>query len=474
MPTAAPTAPAAPAAVVPPSSQPTPNASPTTTPQTAPAAAPAATQAQEPPKRIGSKIWQNLIDAESGKQPEEKPKEAAAPAKTEVKPEPTQTAPTAPDKPIKATKRAAITKRPELPKEATSTPASVAPAPAQPELEPDLLEEEKQFLADAEEAEKHLPEVKGIAEKTKKFIREHQKYLEKHPEIDGDPEAEAAYEKWLTTNRPTLNEKQQRTLVERRIAEQVGKPLHEETAKLKHELFVRDREPVIQNEGRQKMTELYNTVIPDEITAFAKQHGNEAAKKEFADEINLVSAVVNVAVADYQELLRLSEKDPRTGRPMAEPVISLNDPRYTPEVARQKYDQHERLAGIISRVNEDFRNNAPQAQLVRDGKWFCTRDEWNAGYSKHPDKFWTFDNKEIAQRAMSWIKPAIEGRIKQYREEMTARGWQRRPLATPPAVAPTPTSSPAPSPSPVPSLSPNNGGAPQTRGARLASNLNKA
>lgn len=469
MPDAAPPA-AAPEAAVPvtPANTPTPA---TNTPVTPPSGDAKATGR-------GTRIFSLLAEeaaAEPGKPVEKKDPPAKAEAtpadKTEVK-----TTPASEEKPIKATRKAPISKRPELPKETAPVAQPVAATPVSAKDDSDwesqLVDEEKQLLADAAEAEKFLPARKGLKEAAKKFVREHQKYLEKHQDIDSDPEEKAAYETWLAKNRPALSEAEQRTVSENRIADKVTKPWEDKYSEIEHELFKRDREPELRQYTERIKSDLNSTAIPAEIMEFAKQHGADVAKQQYSEELKVVNAIVNTAASDYEELIRLQTVNPKNGRPLSVPLIgqpgiAKDDPRLL---------QHERLEVMIKTVTDEFKNTASQKELVRDGKWFVTRDEWNSLPDSARGQYWTFNNQEIGQRALAWVPSAVDITIKQTREEMQNRGWERKKFTPPaapltPAVPPQPTrSAPGPNTSPVPPVSGSNGAA-QTAGSRIASVL---
>lgn len=444
---------AAPAAAVPPSTPATPPASPASTPLAAPAADPKTTGR-------GSRIF-NLLAAESASEPG-KPAEkktspdassaAATPPADGNKPE-TPATPAADDQQIKARKPKAISKRPDP---TPATPAAqpvtaTTPQTPAPDAGEDLIDEEKQYLADAEEAERFLPTRKGLKEQVRKFFKEHQTYLEKHPDLESDDQetrsdAEQKYESWIKSHRPVLTDAEQRTVSEGRIAARVSKPLEEKTQQLEHEIFVRDEEPKIDQRVKSDTTGIMATAMPKDVLDFAEKYGVEAAKARFQDEITVVNSVVNNALAAYKEFLRLEAKDPKTGRFLTSPVLDKNkDPA--------RYELHQKMGHITDYIDNDFKENSTQKDLVRDGKWFCTRAEWNSGFNRQPDRFWTFTNAEIAKRSLNFVKPAIDMAIEQNQSSLKARGLQRVPFTPPaaPAIPPTPTNTPpGPGSSPVP------------------------
>lgn len=461
---------AAPAAAVPPSA-------PATPPATAPASAPPATPPAGDVKvqGRGSRIF-SLLAAESASEPgkpaakTEPPASAAAtPATPAADGKPSATPPVE-DPQIRAKKPRAIAKRPD-PTPATPTPAATpaaTPVATAPESDDDLIEEEKQLLADAEEAERHLPSRKGLKDQVRKFLREQTKYLDKHPDLESDDqetraEAEKEFDTWLRKNRPVLTDVEQRSVTEGRIAAKVRQPLEEKTQQLEHEIFVRDEEPKIEQRVRNETKDVMVSVMPKEVMEFAEKYGVEAARSRYADEITVVNTVVNNASAAYREFLRLEAKDPKTGRYLTSPVLDrAKDP--------ERFDLHEKMAKITDYIDNDFKENSTQKDLVRDGKWFCTRVEWNAGYSKSPERFWTFTNAEIAKRSLDFVKPAIDTAIARNQTSLKARGLQRVPFVPPaaPAAAPTATNTPpGPGSSPVPP--PLNGAPPAaTPGGRLS------
>ncbi len=435
----------------------------------APAAAPAA-PSTPPAEGRGNRLFSLLaaeMEVPPGKKPEKKSEPAAAPAAPATPAATPAATPSADDKPIKATRKAPISKRPELPTTpvaaAQVSPVAATPAKDDSDWETQLVDEEKQLIEDAKEAEKHLPTRKGLTEQAKKFVKANQQYLEKHPEIENDPDEKSAYEVWLKKNRPSLSESEQRTVSENRIAARVARPFEEKTEKLEHELFVRDQEPVIRQQREKVASEINSAAIPQEIMEFAQKYGVDTARKEFADELKVVNTIVSAATGDYEELIRLATVNPNNGRPLATPATNQSDP---------KFPQHERLGVIIDKVNDDFKANAKEKELLRDGKWFVTRAEWNSLPASARNQYWTFTNREIATRSLEWVKPAVAGAIKQNQESLAARGYERRKFVPPaapaaPAVPPQPTrSASGPSPSPVPSSTPNSG-KPPTVGSRL-------
>ena len=432
MSTPAPSSAATPAAVpAVPSSQPTPAAS-----------APATPEGDPKSTGRGTRLF-GLLAAEAevppGTKPDAKKPDAAAPATPapdgkDAKPDPAAPAAPAPDeKPITAKKTKAIAKRPDLP---TSAPAA-APAPvraptAAAPADDDLIDEEKQLIEEATEAEKFLPGRKGLAEQTRKFVKAHAKFIETHPDIETDPDEKAAYDAFLRTNRPSLSPAEQRTITESRIAANVSRPFEQKTAQLEHEIYVRDQEPVFRDQRQRVTSELNTAAIPNEIMEFAQKHGADVAKREFADELGVVNEIVSLAASDYDELIRLDTYNPKGGRPISTPAQDEKDP---------KYAQHQRLLGIVNKVDSDFKETAKQNELLRDGKWFVTREEWANLPPAERGNYWKFTNREVGTRMLQWVKPAVEILIANRRQDFERRGYERRkyvPPAAPAAAAPAP------------------------------------
>ncbi len=447
--------------------------------QPAPVVAPvAATPAPDAkPAGRGSKLF-GLLAAEAEvppgtkpevKKPEVKPAAAPATPAPDGKDPAAAPAPAADtgEKPIRAVKTKAIDKRPGLP---TSTQAAAAPAAAPatasaaPESDADLIDEEKQMIEEATEAEKYLPGRKGLVDKTRKFIRAHQKFIEAHPDIESDPDEKAAYNAFLKANRPAISASEQRTITENRITAKVAQPFEQKAAEMEHQLYVRDQEPIMRDQRQRVSSELNSVAMPAEVLEFAQKYGVEVAKKEFAGELKAVQEVVAVASEDYDELVRLETYNPKGGRPLSTPARDEKDPKFV---------QHQRLLGIMQKVDGDFKETAKQSELLRDGKWFVTREEWDGIPVAERHKFWHFTNREVATRMLQWVKPAVEARIAQRRQQYAEDGYERRkyvPPAPAPAAPPVPVRSPSgPGASPVPA--PSGAQPPATAGSRLLSAL---
>lgn len=453
-----------------------------TPPQSAPVSPASAPAADTPPAKpaIGSakeegsrahRLFQRLAD----NAPEAREDSAPVVAPEKPKEELVKPAATAePEKPIKVTKK--VAKRPDLPVNQPPPVASV-PAPQAPVTQPahaassnwedDLLDEERAALEDARFAEQAFPEHKGLAARYEKFLKEHKEFLDKNPDVeDSDPR----YQK-LLTSRPELSIKDRRRITEARVSEGVKKQYQPEIEDLRHELYVRDEEPRIQEEGRRLVEEISESALPKEMHDFYKTNGVAKLRENYPDEWDVVSRIVTAASEDAKELLRITRVNPKTGRPVAKVAADRSDP---------KWEQHERLAKLVDQVCEEFKNTGGDA-LRRDGKWFVTREEWANLPANARSQYWTFTNSpdhigEIIGHAKKWIPGAVESTIKQRRAELERRGYQRRSAVAPaaPSTPPTPVasaSSPRSAPIPSASASP---GTTESRGSMLARRLNGA
>lgn len=392
----------------------------------------------------------------------EKPAEPAAPAKA---PEP--------EKPIKVSKAKAA-KRPDLPVAQTPPPA-VPPAPAastpapSKNWEENLLDEERAALEDARFAEENFPEHRGLADRMGRFFKEHQEFLEKNPDVEDD---DPAYKKVLAL-KPDISVADRRRIINARAAQEVKKGIEPELNDLRHELYVRDEEPRIRQEGDRLFSELAENALPEEMRKIYKEKGLAELQKNYADEMEVAGTIIRAATDDAEELLRITRVNPKTGRPLAKIAENPSDPKFV---------QHERLAKIVDDVCDEFLKTGTERELLREGKWFVTREEWGRLQPAERSKFWTFTNsekdiKEVIDRAKRWIPNAIDTAIKTRQQEFERRGWRRHREVAPapaPSTPPQPVSSVStPRPAPVPSPSAP-ATTPETRGMSLAKRLQNA
>ena len=363
--------------------------------------------------------------------------------------------PVEPEKPVKVAKKAP--KRPDLPiqkEEPAAAPAS-APAPtAAPESdwEESLMDEEKAALEDARFAEKVNPKHKGLADKMGKFLREQKKFLEANP---GAEEDDSAYKAILAT-RPNLTTSDKREIAEARVEERVSKKYEPRLNDLQHEIYVRDEEPKVDAEAAQIRQYLAHNALPKDMLTVFKEKGLPVLQKEYADELEIAGGLINTVVDDAKELLRITRINPKTQRSLGEVAADPSHP---------KWQQHERIAKMVSEVCTDFQKHAPQDEQVRNGKWFVTREEWGKLPANARGQFWTFTNsqehvREMINRALGWVPDAVTERLKARQDELKAKGYVRQraeptpaPAATPPVASSSPAT-PRPSPSPAPSTTP--------------------
>ncbi len=356
----------------------------------------------------------------------------------------TPAAPAAPEGGIRS-RKPAPPKRPDLPLATPAAPpAAPAAAPKPPEsdeeFEKGLVEGEKQMIDDARSAEKfNGAKHKGLVEKTKTFIKAHQKFLEDHPDIE---ENDPAYLKFLTDNRPSLSKTDAREIEENRIAERARGPVDERVNKLEHEIFVRDETPKIEQFATQTYQQLAREALPKEIQDLIKEKGSltKEIQEQYADELETAHNIFSVVADDLKEFKKIATVHPTTKKSLVE--YDDNNP------------QHQRLAKMVSELCEEFKNTASPTELQRNGKWFVTRDEYSLIDPARRGEFWSFTNDEIMKRAIAHVPKTLAKTIEIKQEALTKRGWVKKPAApaapAAPATPPPPGSPPAIRPSPVP------------------------
>jgi len=426
---------------------------------TPPPAAPAAPAADRPisslTKKPISDAAHNLFKMleQSGDpmrdEPEKKPDAPTEPEKPAA-----ASAPAEPEKPIRVSKKAAP-KRPDLPIPKDEPAAPVAPAAsAAPEKidarwKDSLTDDERAALDDAELAEGMDPKFKGLGDKMGKFFRDQKAYLEANPDAD---ENDPGYKRILASA-PKLSAAEKRTIAEARIERRVEQKYKPELDNIQHEIYVRDEEPKIENEAKQIRHHMAFNALPKEMLTVLKEKGIETLKKEYGDELEVAGNLINTLVDDSKELLRITRINPKNKRAIGQAADTPTHP---------KWEQHNRIANMVNEVCNDFQKNAPQAEQVRDGRWFVTREEWAKLPAASRGQFWTFTNsedhvREMINRAMTWMPGAIQQQIEARQNSLKARGYVRqRPEAPPaapavPPVASTGAASPRPSPTPPPS-----------------------
>ena len=375
------------------------------------------------------------------------------------------------DKPIVA--RREKLKRPELPIQQVEPrkPAEAAPAkePAAPDA--DLEPEEKQMISDAVEAERLLgSRHSGLADKTRKFVRANIDFITKHTDTEGNFDDQSPeYLAFLSANKPALTPADVREINEVRITQKAHEQITPELEKIKHQRFVDREEPAIERLANDTYTRVATAVTPKEIldamAEEAKANGGdrikafEAISGYYKPELNVINEIMTQVKEDVREMERISRIDPETGKPIVAVAQSESDP---------KYRWHCRLAALVRLEGEDFRKNAPQAEQIRDGKWFVTKDEFNKLRPDARDQFWTFTNKEATDRGLRRVPAYVQLRIKQKLDELAALGFTRNPRQKKQASPPVPrTGAPAaPHPAPAPAI--GNGGEAPSDGAKLA------
>lgn len=375
------------------------------------------------------------------------------------------------DRPVTA--RREKVKRPELPitperrEEAPPEPRATT-RQTKPEDEADLEPEEKQMIADALEAEKLLGEKHtGLGDKARRFVRANIDFIKKAGDSFDDQSPE--YLKFLEQNQPRLSPADVREINEIRVSNRAREQILPEVEKMKDQRYADLEEPKVEQIANNTYNQQAMLVTPKEIldaieeeTKLAggdRNKGYQAAAKYYKAELDVIHEVLTGVKADVREFERITRINPETGRPLVKVATDPKDPRFA---------LHNRLAELVRAECSTFQSSAPQAEQVRNGKWFVTKDEW---FKIDPSKrgaFWTFSNKEIMERALKRVPAYVQTRIKAEQDRLTALGYNRAPRAKKEAAPPPPQrgAPPAPHPSAVPGDGAH--GAAKTDGGKLA------
>lgn len=373
------------------------------------------------------------------------------------------------DKPITA--RREKVKRPELPITPARREAEPEPRPAarqaKPDDDADLEPEEKQMIEDAIEAEKLLGDRKaGLTDKARKFVRANIEFIKKAGDSFDDQSPE--YQQFLAQNQPRLTPAEVREINEIRVSNRVSEGTKTQIDALKDQRFADIEEPKIEQVATSTYNQQALLVTPKEILdAIAEEtklaggdraKGYAAASKYYKAELDVIHEVLTGVKADVREFERITRINQETGRPLVKVATDPKDPRYA---------LHNRLAELVRAECSAFKDSAPQAEQVRNGKWFVAKDEWFQIDPSRRGAFWTFSNKEIMERALRRVPAYVQARIKAKQEELAGLGYNRPPRtrkeeATPPVKG----APPAPHPSQVPGL--GGGGDTKTDGQKMA------
>ncbi len=347
--------------------------------------------------------------------------------------EPAKPTPPAEPAPIAVRKRKKATPEPVAPAAPVTPPATPTPPPAatpnpDEEFEAGLLDEEREQLEYAREAERLQPEkYKGQAAKVKKFLKEHQDYLEKAKKDDADFDASSdpTYKDWLAKNNPVLSNRQIREIERLRAVEDAKKDTDAKINELREDMHRRAEEPIVKAETDKFFAELADEGLPAEVKAVLKEKGAEEAQKLFPVEFREANAVMSEAAKSIEEFIAITRR--------VKPFDKTNV-------------RHTKLLDFIGFQCDSFKKTGGEL-LVRDGKQFLTRDEYFARKPEERANHWTFSNKDIIAMAKMTAAATIKQRVAQVYKEREGEGWVRpKPPAAPTAPATPPPAGAPPAP----------------------------
>lgn len=372
-------------------------------------------------------------------------------------------------------------KRPDLPieqpVEKREAPAARQAAAAEPENDSDLEEEEKQMIADAEEAEKLLPGKHiGLKDKVRKFVRDNIQFIKTHGGDESFDDQSPEYQAFLAKNQPRLSPADVREINETRIENRVTERTRPEIDKIRDQHFADIEQPKIDAVAQEAYRRIAPTVTPKAIldaiaeeTVAAGGNRDEGYKKAYAyykPELDVIHSVLTEVKSDVREFERITRINKETGRPLVAVATDPRDP---------KYAHHQRLAELVRYECDEFKKSAPQAEQIRDGRWFVTKDEWFKIRPEARGQFWTFTNKEILDRSLRRVPAFVNSEIKKKLDGIAAQGFTRPPRVSSKkaeVVVPARGAPAARHPTPVPAA--GSGEGVKSEGARLAATLAEA
>lgn len=355
--------------------------------------------------------------------------------------------PPTPDGKIKVRKKKpAEPAAPATPPAAPAAPAPAAAAPTPPpkdenaQFEADLLDEEREQLEYAREAERLLPDkFKGQEGKVKKFLKDHQAYLEKAKAADPDvvfDASNAEYQAFLAKNNPIISPRQVREIERLRAAEEADKRFDPKLNEIREEMFRREEEPKVKAETDRFFAELADSGLPDELKATLKEKGAAEAAKLHPIEYKVANLVMSEAAKSMEEFIAITRVNPVTGKPLK--AYDSNNER------------HQKLLEFINLQCDMFKTGGGDLR-VRDGKQFLTRKEFFNLPTEQRAKYWTFTNNDVIAMAKVAAKESIRSRIEAEYKHRESEGWSRPQKAPTAAATPPPAGAPpAPRASQIP------------------------
>lgn len=373
--------------------------------------------------------------------------------------------------------KAADLKKEVVPKMETVAPASVIED--EDAFEKDLHDEEKALLEDARAAEKYLGEkYKGHGAKMEKFLKES---AAKEKEI-GDDFTEEDYKKWYNESRPKIGALDLRQVERARVKEDVTKEFEPKLAEERHARWVEIETPKIEELGKEIRGKIWEIAIPDEVMNVANERTKGVTDpveknkilaeigREYAHEMSIAANITDAVKDDIQEFHRITTINPATGKglkplhpdaevwdPMAGETLpdGRKEGEWVPNLnaSNPEARKHAGIMAMVNYVCESFKETGGAA-LKKDGKWFVTRKEWAKMAPEQRAPYWTFENKEIVQRAQANVKNVVNSAIKAQRDHLESLGYRRQTTsptaATSIPVAPISGAPPAPRIAPPP------------------------
>jgi hypothetical protein len=401
------------------------------------------------------------------------PTPVAKPASPEPDPKPTPAAAT--PAPAKKPRPTATPRKPSAPPTATTPTgptlddvARVASEAADDVPELELSDIDRDMLVTLEAMGSLDPKRYGdLAERTKKFWAEEQKYKDKwekeHPGQNYDQEADE-HQEFYSRHEPQYDERTfkvaEKRVIERDIeAKQNARKQRER--ELAEEKARQEKESTeISTAADSTILEIISMVVPDVAKFFKSEDEAVAITKESWE--------------------KLAEEDPAAAKAIRRPLEFLGKQlveferlmRY-PDTYQFNPDNdiHVELSRILLRKEAQIKTLKPEDQ-VHEGRVFATQEEWNEmvnnlrvnkGMSRDEKKqafdaltrrYWTITPDYHRDLVVASARRKVKDKLSDYREVEEATKKKVKPAVTP-APQPTPTAAaPAAAPAPTPAPKP--------------------
>ena len=284
-------------------------------------------------------------------------------------------------------------------------------------------EEDLETLELAKYASSKDDKYKDLAKDMASFLKKKQEFIDKHSDDYGfefDPNTNEEVAEFIKKHQPKFTAKERKALEREQLKDEVRLEARREAQAENYRRDLESRKPKVAEKVQSFQKEVSDDIIPEDMAAYIKEHGEEAAREKYAFEVPIIEQSMQQVAYYANEFLSLSQ-----GLKSYEPNNAV----------------HQQISNFVEEQGQIFHKEGGERR-IRDGKKFAPRSLYNQMAAKQRKSHWTFSDSEILDMVRFQMREGTKAQIDDVRAKLAKYSGQAPAAPPPQEPAPAPKAKP--------------------------------